>query len=196
MTLVAECTIESRPQEQRLDTLAALARRGDAEAPEDLLLAVRPLVYRWAWMHTADADDAEDVTQAVLLRVHTRIGEFDGRSSLATWLYRITSNACVELHRRRSAWRRLRDRWSNHAASSGTLIPDALDHIASERTVEIIRKMMTTLSGKQRAAVDLVDLQGYEPIEAARMMDMNPATLRTHLLRGRTAIRNALLMEE
>jgi RNA polymerase sigma-70 factor (ECF subfamily) len=212
MTLVAECKIEGRTHDETVETveatetpgsldslesLSARARNGDAVALDELLRRVRPLVYRWAWVQTADADEADDVTQAVLLRVHAGLVSFDGRAAFTTWLYRITGNACVELFRRRSAWRRLRERWADHMrkAPSTKSGRDELERIAGDGTAAIIRVMMQSLSANQRAAIDLVDLQGYEPIEAARMLDMNPVTMRTHLLRGRKAIRAAMLRE-
>jgi RNA polymerase sigma-70 factor (ECF subfamily) len=196
MTLVAERIIETRSPTSSLDELAALGRGGDTDALDRLLRTVRPLAYRWAWMQTGDTDDADDVSQNVMLKVHKGIARFDGRSSFTTWLYRITSNACIEHQRSRSSWLRLRDKWKGHAQTSTSHTKDVVDVMDEQRGVEVVQHMMTLLSAQQRAAIDLVDMQGYEPIEAARMMDMNPATLRTHLLRGRKALRAALLKEE
>lgn len=196
MTLVAERIIETCSPARSLDDLAALARRGDPDALEKLLRTVRPLAYRWAWMQTGDADDADDVSQQVLLKIHVGIKQFDGRSSFTTWLYRITSNVCIEHQRRRSSWLRLRDKWSGHARTLTSHTKDVVDVMEEKRGAEVVQHMMTFLTAHQRMAIDLVDLQGYEPIEAAHMTDMNPATFRTHLLRGRKALRAALLKEE
>jgi len=54
-----------------------------------------------ALRHAASREDAQDATQEVFLRVATKLGEFQGNSSLQTWLYRITVNICTSMHRKR-----------------------------------------------------------------------------------------------
>jgi RNA polymerase sigma-70 factor (ECF subfamily) len=175
------------PAESLLDR----AKASDPGALDELLTGLRPLVYRWARVRTGDADDAEDVTQRVLLRVHDRIGEFEGRSSFTTWLYRVTANAANEVGRRRGAIRRLKERWLGHRTTVAAA--DPLDEIENRRTKERILEMMRGLSPMQRVTLDLVDLQGYEPAEAAEMLEANPNTVRVHLLRARRALRKRIL---
>src|SRR5688572_25768914 len=89
------------------DELAALvgqARVGDTAAFDELARRVRDRVRRWAQRHLTDGDDAEDVAQLVLVRLHERLDDFQGRSRFGTWLYRITRNIAIE--RRRSESRR------------------------------------------------------------------------------------------
>ncbi|MEO5509526.1 MAG: RNA polymerase sigma factor [Longimicrobiales bacterium] len=186
-----------------MDELRVLAQRAqarDSAAAEELLTRLRPLVYRWAWIQTADRDDAEDVTQAVLLRVHRSLAGFERRASLTTWLFQVTRHASIELQRRRGSWDRLRQRWSQQFSDEVRIdawpAPTNEEAASHERTIAIIRTIMTRLTQKQRTALDLVDLQGYEPFEAAQMVDMNAATFRTHLLRARRVVRRELLQEE
>lgn len=174
-----------------LEPLVDRARSSWPEGADDLLREVRPLVYRWAWVRTADADDAEDVTQAVLLRVYERIEGFEGRSSFTTWLYRVTANAAAELGRRNGTWSRLRSRIGRVIEPSTT--PEPLRRIEAERTRELVETILDGLPERQRCALDLVDLQGYQPIEAAAMLEMNPTTLRVHLLRARRTVRRRIL---
>ena len=54
-----------------------------------------------ALRHSVSPHDAEDAAQEVFLRVATKLGEFQGNSSLQTWLYRITVNICTSMHRKR-----------------------------------------------------------------------------------------------
>jgi len=173
------------------DSLLDRAKASDPRALDELLTGIRPLVYRWARLRTGDADDADDVTQHVLLRVHERIGEFEGRSSFTTWLYRVTANAAKELGRRRGAIRRLKERWPGQRTT--LTAADPLDAIENRRTKERILEMMRDLSPLQRVTLDLVDFQGFEPAEAAEMLEMNPATVRVHLLRARRALRTRIL---
>jgi RNA polymerase sigma-70 factor (ECF subfamily) len=175
-----------------LDALAARARAGERDGADALLREIRPLVYRWAWIRTGDADDADDVTQMVLVRVHERIVDFGGRSSFTSWLYRITANAAGELHRRRGVMRRLVDRLRGRARTEPAA-GDPLDRIESLRIRDIVSRIIETLPERQRVAFDLVDLQGFTPSEAADMLESNPTTLRVHLLRARRTIRSRII---
>jgi RNA polymerase sigma-70 factor (ECF subfamily) len=175
-----------------LDALAARARAGERDGADALLREIRPLVYRWAWIRTGDADDADDVTQMVLVRVHERIVDFGGRSSFTSWLYRITANAAGELHRRRGVMRRLVDRLRGRARTEPAA-GDPLDRIESLRIRDIVSRILVTLPERQRVAFDLVDLQGFTPSEAADMLESNPTTLRVHLLRARRTIRSRII---
>lgn len=177
-----------------IDALVARARTGEQAGTDDLLREIRPLVYRWAWVRTADSDEAEDVTQTVLIRVHQRIHRFEGRSSFTSWLYRITANAATEQHRRRSALRRMMDRVRQLNRRTATT-SDPIARIDNERTRTLVSRIVESLPSRQRVVFDLVDLQGYPPAEAAGMLDMNDTTVRVHLLRARRAIRSRLIAE-
>ena len=173
--------------------LAERARQGEREAQGKLVSALRPLVCRWALVMTGDPDDAEDVAQLVMVKMLQSIGGFDGRSKITSWLYRITRNACMDHQRSEQRRQRLSDRAEWLARSATPHLEDPLDGIEMERTLRLVRTLFTKLPRKQRQAFDLVDLQGFKPAEAARMLDMNPSTLRVHLLRARRRMRSEML---
>ena len=64
-----------------------------------------------------------------------------------------------------------------------------------KRTLRLIRTLVTELPMTQREVFDLVDLQGLRPAEAARLLEMNPNTLRVHLLRARRRMRKEMLAQ-
>ena len=178
-----------------LEPLVERAREAGPRGVDALLRALRPIVYRWALVRTRDADDAEDITQSVLVSVHERIGDFEGRSRFTTWLYRVTANAAAQLYRKRGVRQRALEAWDGMRIDRVDLeANDPLDTIESDETRESIRTMMQKLSEAQRVAFDLVDLQGYPPAEAAAMLDVNGNTLRVHLMRARRTMRR-LFME-
>jgi RNA polymerase sigma-70 factor (ECF subfamily) len=190
--MITRETMSGELAAHELDALAARARAGERDGADALLREIRPLVYRWAWIRTADADDADDVTQIVLVRVHERIVDFEGRSSFTSWLYRITANAAGELHRRRSVMRRLADRLRGRARTEPAA-GDPLERIESLRIRDIVSRILETMPERQRVAFDLVDLQGFTPAEAADMLESNATTLRVHLLRARRTIRSRII---
>jgi RNA polymerase sigma-70 factor (ECF subfamily) len=177
-----------------LEALAAAARSSPSAAGPAmaaLLAASRERVYRWALVRTGDPDDADDVAQEVSMALHRRLGQFGGRSRFSTWLYRMAANAAAELHRRS------RRRSEVHGLASDETVTAALDEqiagLADRRIADTVRGFFATLPDRQRELVDLVDLQGYTAAQAAEMLEIEPATARTHLFRGRRALRERLL---
>src|SRR5215210_5506558 len=83
---------------------AALVIRASSGDPDAFRLLVRrfqDVIFRWALGTTGDRDDADDVTQQVLLKVHRHLGAIRDGGHLRTWLFRVTHNTALELHRSR-----------------------------------------------------------------------------------------------
>ena len=173
--------------------LAERAGKGERGAFEGLAGALRPLVCRWALVMTGDPDDAEDVAQVVLMKTLDSIGSFDGRASVTSWVYRITRNASLDHQRTKRREQRLAGKAEWLAEARAPLPEDPLDDIEMKRTLRLIRTLVTELPMAQREVFDLVDLQGLKPAEAARLLEMNPNTLRVHLLRARRRMRKEML---
>src|SRR4051812_10861686 len=89
-----------------LPSLIQGVRDGDDRAFGRLVGRIEGKIRRWARHLVADEDEADDVTQDVLLLVQRRLPQFEARSRFSTWLYRITQN--VALERRRKDGRRAR----------------------------------------------------------------------------------------
>jgi RNA polymerase sigma-70 factor (ECF subfamily) len=83
------------------EAAAAEARTGDRNAFRVLVDRHGRAVFRLAYRMTGNEGDAEDVVQETFLRAYKQIGQFDGRSSFSTWLYRICSNCSLDLIRAR-----------------------------------------------------------------------------------------------
>ncbi len=179
--------------DQDILELAERAGKGEREALGRLAGALRPLICRWALVMTGDPNDAEDVAQRVLMRMLESIEGFDGRSRITTWVYRITRNASLDHRRSRRRDRRLAEKAERLARAETPRLEDPLDDIEMKRTMRLIRTLLRELPMRQREAFDLVDLQGLTPKEAAELLEMNPNTLRVHLLRARRRMRGEML---
>jgi RNA polymerase sigma-70 factor (ECF subfamily) len=117
------------------------------------------------------------------------IRKFREESSLPTWLYRITLNASRELYRNRKARTRALERYRRGAEDEAGTVSEEDD----SELRPLVRKFLEELTERQRGMMDLVDLQGYTPAEAAEMLGLNPNTARVHLLRARRHMRASLL---
>ncbi|MCZ6916562.1 MAG: RNA polymerase sigma factor [Gemmatimonadetes bacterium] len=168
--------------------LVGAARAGDELAMESLLRLLYPLVSRWIRVKTGSPEDAEDVTQEVMLRIGKYIDRFDGRAKVTTWAYQITANEVADHYRRCSGGAP-----PEHEASVPATPAMAAEEIDDRTAAELVKTFFEALPGKQREVFDLADLQGFRASEVADMLGMNAATVRTHLFRARRVIRKKIL---
>jgi len=185
----------TRPgDDDELTALVERVRGGNASAFEELARRVRDRVARWAHRVVRDPDDAEDVAQLVLVRMHERLSEFEGRSRFASWLFRITRN--VALGRRRAETRRsallARKLASSQAVAQSSEENDAVD---SARIRGIVRSYFDELSPRQREVFELVELRGMDTGKVAEELGIEPSTVRVLLLRARRTIRARILAQ-
>src|SRR5229473_5588339 len=87
--------------EQNDAALVGAARTGDTEAFRTLVERHSRRLFALAFRMTGNEQDAEDVVQETLLRVHRKIDKFDERASFRTWLYRIAVNCSLDVVRAR-----------------------------------------------------------------------------------------------
>ncbi len=78
---------------------------GDRKALDQLVKLHQPIIYNVAWKMAHDPNDAMDLTQEVLIKVITKLSQFNFKSSFRTWLYRIVVNEFLQGKRRKSELR-------------------------------------------------------------------------------------------
>jgi RNA polymerase sigma-70 factor (ECF subfamily) len=188
-----ELSISSLGDDPKLDELVARARGGSQTAFEALAQRVRGQVRGWAARLVNDHDDAEDVAQLVLLRLHEQVGEFEGRSRLTTWLYAVTKR--VVLSRRA----RERRRSALVEARADELVGGNVEQAASAGGTEasgfvaLVASYLDELSGREREVFELGDLRGLNASEIAARLGVKAVTVRTQLMRARRKVRLRML---
>lgn len=165
---------------------------GNLSTLSNLLEEARPVVYRYAVRRTSDVDDAEDITQLVLLQVLSGISNYRGESRFSSWLYRITSNEAAGFYRRRVRGREI-EQYSCEKLNQTISRPDVIDLIEFRRLKALVRELSSCLPPLQQLALRLVDLDGYRPCEVARLLGRTQPTIRSSLCRARKKIRELLL---
>lgn len=185
---------DTRALHEQVDALVRRAQAGEEAARDELIRRCYDRIYRWALMRTGDPDDADDVTQTVLVRLHTHLHRYAGRSRFTTWLFRVTQNAANAIHRRRSAILRLGERLQQHQVPEAAT-GDPIEQLHAGALADAVRTLFRELSPIQRQIVDLADLQGVPQAEIAEMLEMNPATVRAHLFRARRTLRVRMLAQ-
>jgi RNA polymerase sigma-70 factor (ECF subfamily) len=134
-----------------------------------------------------DRDAMDDALQEAYVKAFRSLGSFKGNSSLGTWLYRITYNACIDELRRRQ-------RVVPLTTSDGEdlQISDPSDAIGAADTRADLATAMSALPPEQRAAVMLVDAEGFSYHEASKVLGIPPGTVASRVSRARAALREAL----
>jgi RNA polymerase sigma-70 factor (ECF subfamily) len=165
--------------------LVALAREGDARAFVALVERYQPIVFRWAIGLSGDADEAEDITQEVFVRVYRKLSSFRGDGPFDAWLYRITRRIGL----------RMRPTSPPPADSSAEemYLTDPGARVDRQRAVALIRTIATTLPMRQREVFILCDIEGRTPAEVAAMLDMKDVSVRASLFKARASIRRTIL---
>jgi RNA polymerase sigma-70 factor (ECF subfamily) len=176
---------------------------GDEQALGDLADAYSSKIYQLAFRYLRNNEDAEEVTQDVLYKVHRKVGTFRGDAALSSWIYRITFNAAMS--RLRSAkYQRAQDgdRRTSPADGDGVTPPPLTDiadwtNMADEGLLrsqlrQRAFRAILALPAIYRAPVMLRDIQGMSTEEASAMLRVKDQTLKSRLHRGRLILRKQL----
>jgi RNA polymerase sigma-70 factor, ECF subfamily len=172
--------------DDRAQTLTA-ARSGDLAAFERLIRQYERLVMMTAMRMLGNLEDAQDVSQEVFLRFYRNLGRVESNAAITSWLYRVTINACHDLRRRRPAAAPLED-----AAFSLSAEGDPQQSAMELERRKALELALRHLSGKERAALVLRDIEGLATGDVARVLGSSQATVRSQIAKGRIKMRGFL----
>jgi RNA polymerase sigma-70 factor (ECF subfamily) len=189
---------------EKLDDLE-LARRLAARDPAAVRLITarnNQRLFRTAWSILKSRSEAEDSVQSAYLRAFAAAADFEGRSSLSTWLTRIVINEA--LGRRRAAKRRLAhldggsvtildDYREKLMRGSTTSLPD--QSLAREQVRRLLEEAIGRLPDPFRLVFVLREIEGLAVEETAETLGIAPATVKTRLFRARRRLQEELAPE-
>jgi RNA polymerase sigma-70 factor, ECF subfamily len=184
---------ETRQLEAAVADLLPRAQAGDAAARDELLRRCHGTVYRWALVQTGDPDDAEDVAQEVLVRLHRYVGRYSGRARFTTWLYQVTRNAALGWHRQLTSRLRVLRKVAADRPPAATPPGDPVDRLHASHIAEVVTALFQALPARQREVFNLAEIEGVALVEIANRLGMNQNTVRAHLFRARRALRSRIL---
>ena len=156
---------------------------GDAYAFDALVRRHRDRLWAVALRTMRDPDEAADALQDALVSAFRAAGSFRAESAVTTWLHRIVVNACLDRIRRRKA------RPTVALPEEGPGEPvERRDDISARDTAIVIENAMAELPIEQRAAITLVDLQGYSVADSAVILGVAEGTIKSRCARGRARL--------
>jgi RNA polymerase sigma-70 factor (ECF subfamily) len=178
------------------ETAVARARAGDTDAFRVLVERHSRTLFCLAFRMTGNEQDAEDVVQEALLRVHRKIEKFDERASFRTWLYRIAVNCSLDVVRarkRRSELSGPADPETEDPMQSLPAPGPTPDRVAmSEQARRRIAEAMDELSAAERTAFVLRHYDGMCIDEISRVLECQPGAARHSVFRAVQKLRRAL----
>lgn len=170
--------------------LIARARTGDSAAFGELVEQYRDSVYRLAYRMCGNAHDADEAAQEAFVAAWRGLPNFRGDAKFSTWLYRLTTNASIDLMRREN----------RHRAVAEDEMPEIEDRADSpqqqvERTEqqEAVQQALASLSEDYREILLLRYMQELDYTEIAEVLRLPAGTVKSRLNRAKAALKSALL---
>ena len=171
------------------ENIIARARRGDADAFEQLVVAYRDQVFRLALRMCGNEADADEVAQEAFLSAWKALPNFRGDSRFSTWLYQLTSHAAIDLMRREKRQIAAEDITEVSAPDPG---PSPQQQAERSETRQAVRDAMGQLSPEYRQIVVLRFLQELSYEEIAAALKLPPGTVKSRLNRAKAQLRGIL----
>jgi len=184
--------------------LISRLQAGDESAVQELAERYTPRIFQLAMRHMKNREDAEEVTQDVLVKVYRKVGEFRGDSALSSWIYRITFNTAMS-RLRNGRLARAADKERERLASAAStderarLTREPIDwsQMPDEELLRLqlrqaVAAAIADLPEIYREPVVLRDIQGLTTEEASTRLRVKDQTLKSRLHRGRLMLRERL----
>jgi RNA polymerase sigma-70 factor (ECF subfamily) len=187
-----------QPQAER--DLIGRMQAGDNTAVADLASSYGPRIHQLAFRYLKNWEDAEEVTQDVLMKVHRKIDAFRGDAALSSWIHRITFNTAMS-RLRTARFTRPAEVHPTLGGSDNTesslLEPADWSSLADDQVMRSqlrarLIEALTHLPVVYRVPVILRDIKGLSTEEASAVLRVKPQTLKSRLHRGRLILREHL----
>ena len=174
---------------QNLEDAELLARfaQGDRAAAQVLTARLAPVVYAQAFRMLGDRAEAEEITQDSLLRLWNAAPDWQaGQAKVTTWLYRVTSNLCIDKMRK------------SKRHSSGAVPempdngPDMERRLQDRARAQALRAALSDLPDRQKQALVLRHLEGLSNPDVAQIMQISVEAVESLMSRGKRSLADAL----
>jgi RNA polymerase sigma factor (sigma-70 family) len=165
------------------EALLVLYANGDPGAARALTLRLTPRVLGFAARMLSDRTEAEDVAQEAMLRLWRMAPDWQqGEARVATWLYRVASNLCLD------RLRRSRPRGLGDVAEPEDTTPGVISRMIEADRVLALDGALAALPDRQRQAVVLRHIEGLSNPEIAAVMDIGVEAVESLVARGKKGL--------
>lgn len=188
--------------DEKTDILIKSALEGDMQSFEELIYQYEKKVYNVALRVFKNPEDAKDISQDVFIKIYKNLDKFDNKSSFSTWLYRITTNTCIDELRKRkgketvSIDNDIEDDEGKFKREFADNEPTPEEKVISKEGESEIIKSMNTLSDEHRTIIVMRDIQGLSYTEISEIIGVSIGTVKSRISRARLQLKNIILKRE
>lgn len=173
--------------------LVRACKAGDREAFSQLVELYQNKIINIAYGMLSNQEDACDAAQEVFIRLYCNMDSFMEKSSLSTWIYRITQNVCTDMLRKRMRTLPTFSIYGQSDEDEGVFeLPDhsptPQEYAEMTETQAEVRKAISQLKPEFQAVLTLYDLEGLSYDEISRIIDCPVGTIKSRLNRARKAL--------
>ena len=179
------------------ELLIRRAQSGDEGAFEQLLLAHQKGVYNLCLRMAGNPDDALDLSQEAFIRAWRALGQYQFDAAFSTWLFRLTSNVCIDFLRRQKRQQHMSltvtdDDEPGEEFTVPDPAPGPEEQAVHNERRQAVARAMAALPEDYRAVMQLraVEALSYEQI--AEILDIKVGTVKSRLARARAQLRKIL----
>lgn len=169
---------------------------GDISRFEDLVRANEKMVYNLCLRMLGDEQDALDASQEAFFKAYRSLGSFRGGSLFSTWLYRLASNVCLDMLRKRPATEELsledEDEFDRLFRDPR---PSPQQELERKEVRQTVAEALKELPDEFRQAVVLRDVNGLSYEEIGRITGLEQGTVKSRIYRARKKLADALLRD-
>lgn len=175
--------------------LVRKSRDGDIYAFEKLIQAYEKRIFNIALKMVGNREDASDIAQEVCIKIYKSIGSFKESSSFSTWVYRITSNVCIDqLRKRKNNVVPLAvssdDGEYELPVASNERLPEEI--VEGKELADLIKSCILNLAPEQRIIITLRDIYGHSYEDIANMLNISMGTVKSRLNRARNTLKDKI----
>jgi len=170
--------------------LVRRAQAGEETAFREIVERYQTKVFSIIHGIVRQRNDVEDIAQQVFAKVYLSLGSFDFRSSLITWIYKITVNECFDYLRKRKVRKLVYE--SDLSEDEVRRVENSEPHIDRQLPADstlarrdYVLKLLSRVSEEERMLLMLKEVEGYSVEELAARTGMNENTIKVKLFRAR-----------
>lgn len=151
----------------------------------------KDLVYNLCLGYLPNAEDAEDATQEIFVKIHKQLSSYQGKSTLKTWIYRIAINYCLDVLKARKRVKRFAFISSIFYPNTNQIKHDLVEfnhpgvQLENKEALELLFGRIRSLPEKQQTALILVKVEQLSLKEAAEVMNKTPKSIESLLVRAK-----------
>lgn len=177
--------------------------QGNEAGFEKLVYTYQDKVYTLCYRYSGNEEDANDLAQEAFIKAYRSLGSFKGNSRFSTWLYRVTTNVCLDEMRRKKRLIQTQSLDQPVTGADGEMSRIVVDESQSvdvlyeaQEQADYIQSLLNELKPEHRMVLLLKDIMELSYDEISKVLNIPSGTIKSRLSRARDLLRRKLLDRE